>query len=331
MPALIAFPAARTSLLSSALVSLLMLAACSQEASTPAPATTANEGAAAEAAAPALSGTVRIDGSSTVFPISEAIAEEFRTAAPDIRVTVGSSGTGGGFSKFMAGEIDINDASRPVKAEEIAKGAATGVEYLEIAVAYDGLSIVVNPANTFVDHLTVAELKKIWEPGSTVDSWNDVRAEWPDKPLRLYGPGTDSGTFDYFTEVVVGKAGAARPDYTASEDDNILVQGVEGDEGGLGFFGFAYYEASASGLKLVPVDGGTGPIAPSVATINDGTYSPLSRPLFIYVSKASAAQPAVRSFVDFYLETVPAIAADVGYVSLPEAMYAAGKTAFAGF
>lgn len=331
MPALTFSSTSRTPLLSSALLSLLMLAACSQEASTPAPAAAVAEGAATETAAPALSGTVRIDGSSTVFPISEAIAEEFRTASPDIRVTVGSSGTGGGFSKFMAGEIDINDASRPVKAEEIEKGAATGVQYLEIAVAYDGLSIVVNPANTFVDHLTVAELKKIWEPGSTVDSWNDVRAEWPDKPLRLYGPGTDSGTFDYFTEVVVGKAGAARPDYTASEDDNILVQGVEGDEGGLGFFGFAYYEASASGLKLVPVDGGTGPIAPSVATINDGTYSPLSRPLFIYVSKASAAQPAVRAFVDFYLDTVPAIATDVGYVALPEAMYAAGKSAFAGF
>jgi len=323
MPVLTFLPASRISRFGAALASVLILAACSQEASTPAP-TDSDD-------APVLTGTVRIDGSSTVFPISEAIAEEFRAVAPDIRVTVGSSGTGGGFSKFMAGEIDINDASRPVKAEEIAKGASTGVEYLEIPVAYDGLSIVVNPANTFVDYLTVAELKLIWEPGSTVDSWNDVRAEWPDQPLRLYGPGTDSGTFDYFTEAIVGTAGAARPDYTASEDDNILVQGVAGDDGGLGFFGFAYYEASASHLKLVPVDGGTGPIAPTVSNINDGTYSPLSRPLFIYVSKSSAARPEVRSLIDFYLETVPGIAADVGYVALPDTMYSAGKSAFANF
>ena len=246
-------------------------------------------------------------------------------------MTVGSSGTGGGFNKFMAGETDINDASRPVKSEEAEKGKAAGIEFLEIPVAYDGLSIVVNPSNTFVDYLTIAELKKMWEPGSTVDSWNDIRAEWPDVPLHLYGPGTDSGTFDYFTETVVGATGSARPDYTASEDDNILVQGVEGDEGALGFFGFAYYEASADKLKLVPVDGGKGPVTPTVATIADGTYAPLSRPLFIYVSKASAARPEVRAFVEFYLDTVPTIAADVGYVSLPAEMYTSGKSAFANF
>jgi phosphate transport system substrate-binding protein len=306
--------------------SLLLLAACSQEAAAPA----GTEDTAAPAT-PALAGAVRLDGSSTVFPIAEAIAEEFLAASPGVRVTVGASGTGGGFSKFMAGETDINNASRPVKPEEIELGKTKGVEYVELAVAYDGLSVVVNPANTFVDFLTIAELKLIWEPGSTVDSWNDVRPEWPDQPLRLYGAGTDSGTFDYFTEVVTGKTGAARPDYTASEDDNILVQGVAGDEGALGFFGFAYYEASADQLKLVPIDGGTGPLAPSVATINDGSYSPLSRPLFIYVSKSSAARPEVRAFVDFFLEMAPAIAADVGYVSLPTEMYEAGKSAFAKF
>ena len=310
-------------------LSLLLLAGCSQEAAAPAAPTAEAESAAPAAAA--MAGTVRIDGSSTVLPISEAIAEEFLTVAPQVRVSVGSSGTGGGFKKFMANEIDINDASRPVKAEEVEMGKTAGIEYLEIEVAYDGLSIVVNPANTWVDYLTVAELKKIWEPGSTVDSWNDVRAEWPDQPLRLYGAGTDSGTFDYFTETVMGEAGASRPDYTASEDDNILVQGVAGDEGALGFFGFAYYEASASQLKLVPVDGGTGPIAPSMQTISDGTYSPLSRPLFIYINKASSARPEVRSFVEFYLDTAATIAADVGYVPLPADMYAADKAAFTNF
>ncbi|MES2604576.1 MAG: PstS family phosphate ABC transporter substrate-binding protein [Pseudomonadota bacterium] len=304
----------------------LALGACS-DSSTP----EAGTPAAASGDTAPLTGAVRADGSSTVLPITEAIAEEFQTVSTAVRVTVGSSGTGGGFNKFMSGETDINNASRPVKAEEAEKGKAAGIEFLEIEVAYDGLSIVVNPNNTFVDHLTIAELKLMWEPGSTVDSWNDVRAEWPDVPLRLYGPGTDSGTFDYFTETVVGATGSARPDYTASEDDNILVQGVSGDEGALGFFGFAYYEASADKLKLVPIDGGKGPIAPTVATIADGTYAPLSRPLYIYVSKASAARPEVRAFIEFYLDTVPAIAADVGYVALPAEMYAADKAAFANF
>lgn len=325
MPSLFARPR-----LSSALSSILLgvlLGACSQEPAAP----SAGSPEVASGDTAPLTGAVRADGSSTVLPITEAIAEEFQSVSSAVRVTVGSSGTGGGFNKFMSGETDINDASRPVKAEEAEKGKAAGIEFLEIPVAYDGLSIVVNPNNTFVDHLTIAELKKMWEPGSTVDSWNDIRPEWPDTPLRLYGPGTDSGTFDYFTETVVGATGSARPDYTASEDDNILVQGVEGDEGALGFFGFAYYEASADKLKLVPVDGGKGPVAPTKTTIADGTYAPLSRPLFIYVSKTSAARPEVRAFVEFYLDTVPAIAADVGYVALPAEMYAAGKAAFASF
>ncbi len=309
-------------LISTAILATLLLGACSKD-STPV--------AGAPAGSASLSGTVRVDGSSTVAPISEAIAEEFNKVVPSVRVTVGTSGTGGGFKKFMAGETDISDASRPVKPEEIEKGKAANIEYLEIAIAYDGLSVVVNPSLTFIDKLTIEELKKIWEPGSTISNWKDVRPGFPDKPLHLYGPGTDSGTFDYFTETVVGKSGASRPDYTGSEDDNILVQGVSGDEGGMGYFGFAYYEASAGKLKLVPIDAGKGAIAPSPATINDGTYAPLSRPLFIYVNKASAQRPEVRAFVEFYLKTVPSIAKDVGYVALPAASYETGKSSFAKF
>ena len=313
----------KLAVLSPVILATILIGACSKDS---APAAGSAGGGLAT-----LNGTVRVDGSSTVAPISEAIAEEFNKVAPNARVTVGTSGTGGGFKKFMAAETDISDASRPVKPEEIEKGKAANIEYLELAIAYDGLSVVVNPSLTFIDNLTTAELKKIWEPGSTVTNWKDVRAGFPDKALHLYGPGTDSGTFDYFTETVVGKSGAARPDYTASEDDNILVQGVAGDEGGLGFFGFAYYEASAGKLKLVPIDAGKGPVAPSPATINDGTYAPLSRPLFIYVNKESAKRPEVRAFVEFYLKTVPTIAKDVGYVSLPAETYEAGKSSFAKF
>lgn len=278
-----------------------------------------------------LSGVVSLDGSSTVFPISEAVAEEFQLEAPGVRVTVGVSGTGGGFSKFIAREIDINDASRPIKDSEAAAASANGVEFLEIPVAYDGLSIVVNHDNTWVDHITIAELQMMWQPGSAVDSWDDIRPEWPAQPLRLYGPGTDSGTFDYFTEVVNGEAGASRPDYTASEDDNVLVQGISGDENSLGFFGYAYYIANQDRLKLIPVDGGTGPISPSPATINDGSYAPLSRPVYIYLSKTAAAKQEVRSFVEFYLEAAPVLASEVGYIPLPAAMYQESKTALAGF
>ena len=274
---------------------------------------------------------VSLDGSSTVFPISEAVAEEFQTEAPDVRVTVGVSGTGGGFSKFIAGEIDINDASRQIEDSEKADAAASGIEFLEIPVAYDGLSIVVNPGNTWVDHITIAELRRIWQPGSAVDSWDDVRPEWPAQPLRLYGPGTDSGTFDYFTEVVNGEAGTSRPDYTASEDDNVLVQGISGDENSLGFFGYAYYIANKDKLKLIPVDGGNGPVVPTPETINNGSYAPLSRAIFIYLSKAGAAKPQVRSFVEFYLESAPALASEVGYIPLPPASYQESKIALAGF
>jgi len=278
-----------------------------------------------------LSGVVSLDGSSTVFPVSEAVAEEFLAVQPRVRVTVGVSGTGGGFQKFVAGEIDISDASREIRDSEAEAARINGIEYLEIPVAYDGLSVIVNKNNTWVDYLTIEELNMIWAPGSSVDSWNDIRPEWPDQPLRLYGPGTDSGTFDYFTEVVNGDSGASRPDYTASEDDNVLVQGISGDVNSLGFFGYAYYVANESVLKLVPIDGGNGPIGPNSVTINDGSYSPLSRPIFIYVSKPSAARPEVRAFVEFYLDQAPALAAEVGYVAMPQVEYQKSREALASF
>lgn len=300
------------------LPALCLLAACSGDGS----------GAGGDQS---LSGVVSIDGSSTVFPISEAMAEEFLAVAPRVRVTVGVSGTGGGFGKFLAGEIDINDASRHISESEAAQAATLGIEYLELPVAYDGISIVVHPENDWVDYLTVEELRLIWQPGSTVDSWNDVRPEWPDRPLRLYGAGTDSGTFDYFTEAVMGEAGASRPDYTASEDDNVLVQGIIGDESSLGFFGFAYYKENAERLKVVPIDGGNGPISPTTVTINDGTYAPLSRQVFIYLSKDGAAKPQVRTFVEFYLEAAAAITEEVGYVQLRPEEYQQSLQALAAF
>ena len=278
-----------------------------------------------------LSGEVRLDGSSTVFPVSEAVAEEFLAVEPRVRVTVGVSGTGGGFQKFATGEIDISNASRSIRQSEIEAAQANGIDFLEIPVAFDGLSVVVNKDNDWVDYLSVEELNAIWEPGSQVDSWNDIRGEWPDQPLRLYGPGTDSGTFDYFTEVINGDSGASRPDYTASEDDNVLVQGVSGDINSLGFFGYAYYIANSDNLKLVPIDGGSGPVSPSEQTINDGTYSPLSRPIFIYLSKPSATRPEVRAFVEFYLDQASALSAEVGYVALPEANYQESRDRFASF
>jgi phosphate transport system substrate-binding protein len=274
-----------------------------------------------------LRGSVSLDGSSTVYPISEAIAEEFLSIAPRVRVTVGVSGTGGGFKKFLSGEIDINDASRTIKESEEAEADASGIDFLEIPVAFDGLSVVVNPNNTWVDSLTVDELQMIWQPGSMVDSWDDIRADWPARPIRLYGPGTDSGTFDYFTEVINGESGASRPDYTASEDDNVLVQGISGDENALGFFGYAYYIENKESLKIVPVDGGSGPVVPTAQTINEGTYSPLSRPVFIYLNAESLSRPEVRSFVDFYIDNAGAIASEVGYIALPTEMYETSKNA----
>jgi len=265
--------------------------------------------------------TVRVDGSSTVFPITEAVAEEFQKKNPNIRVTVGISGTGGGFKKFSAGETDVNDASRPIKAEEISMASENGIGFIELPVAFDGISVLVNPGNEFVDSLTVEELRKIWQPGSTVNKWSDIRANWEDRALNLYGPGTDSGTFDYFTEAINGKSQACRADFTASEDDNVLVQGIAGDPNALGFFGFAYYGENRSRLKAVPIDGGKGPVAPSEQSINDGSYEPLSRPIFIYVTRKASERPEVSAFVKFYLENAPQLVKEVGYVPLPDRVY----------
>ena len=277
-----------------------------------------------------LAGTVSVDGSSTVFPITEAVAEEFQKVHPKVRVTVGISGTGGGFKKFAAAETDISDASRPIKDTEVKKATEQGVEYVELPVAFDGLSVLVNPDNTFVDFLTVEELKKIWQPGSTVKLWSDIRPEWPAEPIRLYGPGTDSGTFDYFTEVINGASQACRADFTASEDDNVLVQGISGDPWALGFFGYAYYAENTSRLKLVPIDGGGGPVLPSTTTINDGSYKPLSRPIFIYVSTASAKRPEIGAFVDFYLKNATKLVSEVGYVPLSARAYQLAQARFDG-
>jgi len=308
------------------LISLLSLAllfgACSQDEGT------ADSG---QEAGGELTGTVSLDGSSTVYPISEAVAEEFMGVAPRVRVTVGVSGTGGGFKKFLAQETDINDASRTIKESEMATAEANGIHYLEIPVAFDGLSVVVSRNNDWVDYLTVEELQMIWQPGSMVDSWDDIRPEWPSEPIRLYGPGTDSGTFDYFTEAVNGESGASRPDYTASEDDNVLVQGISGDENSLGFFGYAYYIENQDKLKVVPIDGGNGPVTPNAVTINDGTYSPLSRPIFIYLNTASLERQEVRTFVDFYIDNAGALANEVGYIELPEEMYQEARDQVASF
>jgi phosphate transport system substrate-binding protein len=263
-----------------------------------------------------LSGTVIGDGSSTVFPITQAVAEEFTASYPEVQVSVGISGTGGGFEKFCNGETDIQDASRAIEQEEIDVCAQNGVEYVELLIALDGLSVMVNPANGFAECLTVEQLNEIWKPGSTIDNWSEVDPSFPDQPLTLYGAGTDSGTFDYFTDVINGEEGASRSDYTASEDDNVLVQGIAGDENALGYFGYAYYVQNSDKLKLVAIDGGNGCVRPEPATINDGSYAPLSRPLFVYVSKAALAKPEVVAFMDFYMERSQELVADVGYVDV---------------
>lgn len=268
---------------------------------------------------------IKIDGSSTVYPITEGVAEEFQKAKKGaIKVTVGISGTGGGFKKFCRGETDISNASRPILKKEIEACKEGKIEYIELPIAYDGLAVVVNPKNTWVTSLTIADLKKMWEPAAqgTVKNWKQVRSEWPDAPLKLFGPGADSGTFDYFTEAVVGKAKSSRGDFTASEDDNVLVQGISQDKNALGYLGLAYYEDNKNKLKIVPIDGGKGPIVPSEKTVMDGTYTPLSRPLFIYVNKDSAMKkPEVKEFVDFFLKNAPVITKQTKYVPLPKTGY----------
>ena len=276
-------------------------------------------------AAMALKGTIEIDGSSTVFPVSEAVAEEFGKLHRDVRVNVGVSGTGGGFKRFTVGEIDISDASRPIRDNEAAIADENGIEYYPLRVAMDGLSVMVSPDNDFVECLTIDQLKMIWEPGSTVTKWSDVSPSWPDKEIALYGPDTDSGTFDYFTEEVMGEAQLSRADYTASADDNVLVQGIAGGKYSLGYFGYSYYQENQDKLKLVAVDSGSGCVLPTSESIEDGTYSPLSRPLFIYVSAASIQRPEVRAFVEFYLDNAAELSQEVGYIKLGEAEYAANR------
>ena len=278
------------------------------------------------AAAPAFAQQiVKIDGSSTVFPVTEAVAEDFQKAQKGkIRVTVGISGTGGGFKKFCRGETDISNASRPILKKEMEDCKAAGIEYIELPVAFDALTVVVHPKNNFIKQLTVAELKKMWEPGAQgkITRWNQVNPQWPDQAMKLFGPGADSGTFDYFTEAVVGKSKSSRGDFTASEDDNVLVQGVSRDINGLGYFGFAYYIENKDKLKAVPIVNEKGqPVAPSMEAVEKGTYTPLARPIFIYVSAKSLAKPEIRQFVEYYLKNGATLAREVKYVPLPDSAY----------
>ncbi len=272
--------------------------------------------------------TIKIDGSSTVFPITEAVAEEFQKAQKGkVRVTVGISGTGGGFKKFCRGESDISNASRPILKEEMDTCAKAGIEYVEIPVAFDALTVAVNPKNEWVKSLTIAQLKKMWEPAAQgkVMKWKDVEPSWPDSPLKLFGAGADSGTFDYFTEAVNGKAKASRSDFTASEDDNVLVTGIENDRGALGFIPYAYYQPHAAKMKALGIDEGKGkgPVLPSEKTVVDGTYSPLSRPLFVYINVKAIDRPEVKEFLAFYLKSQKLIT-EVKYVPLPPKAYEIG-------
>ncbi len=275
---------------------------------------------------------VAVDGSSTVFPITEAVAEEFQKANPGARVTVGISGTGGGFKKFCTKETDISDASRPIKPSEVELCKKNNTEYVELPIAFDGITIIAHPKNDWAKHITVAELKKLWRPEAqkTITKWNQIREGWPDRSIRLYGAGVDSGTYDYFTEAIVEKEHSSRGDFTSSEDDNVVVQGVANDVNTLGFIGFAYYENSKDKLRAIPVDdekpdNGAGPILPTVETIRTGTYQPLSRPVFIYVSTKALDREIVAKFVDFFLTQGESLVRDVHYIPLPTRAYELAK------
>lgn len=275
---------------------------------------------------------IAIDGSSTVYPLTQRIVEDFNASADtQVEVSLEFSGTGGGFDKFCAGETDINDASRPISTEEMAACKEGNIPYIELPVAYDALTVVVHPENNWLQSITTAELKQIWEPAAEgkLTRWNQVRPEWPDRPIVLYGPGTDSGTFDYFTEAIVGEAGASRTDYTDSEDDEVLARGIADNPDALGYFGFAYYQENQDDLKAVAIDSGNGAIAPARETVEDGSYSPLSRPLFVYVNGEAAQQnPLMERFVEFYLDRAPEAAVAVGYVPLPEEGYHIASVTF---
>lgn len=275
-----------------------------------------------------LKGSVKVDGSSTVYPLTEAVAEDFRKKAPGIRVTIGVSGTGGGFKRFIAGETDISNASRPIRKSETDVAAKNGIEFIELPVAYDGLSVVVNPKNTWAKSLTVAQLKRIYGAENPAKTWKDLDPSWPDRPIRVFSPGTDSGTFDYFREVVIGKDGNVRSDMAVSEDDNVLVTGVRGDENAIGYFGCAYYFENRDKVRAVPIvptKGGEA-VYPTPETITSGVYEPLSRPLYIYVNAKSAERPEVQEFVRFYLEQGGDLADEVGYVHLPAELYSRARS-----
>jgi len=275
-----------------------------------------------------LSGRIQVDGSSTVAPLSTRAAERFQQENSGVQVTVGVSGTGGGFERFCAGETDLSDASRPIEDDEQQAFEKDGIEYVEFQVANDALTVVVNKDNDWATCLTVEQLKQIWEPGSKIESWNQVDPKFPDERLSLFGPGTDSGTFDYFTDAIVGEEGASRSDYSASENDNVIVQGVSGEQGGLGYFGFSYYEENQDTLKALEVDGGGGCVVPSVETAQDGTYKPLSRPLFVYAKQESFTRPEVKAFVQYMLDNAIEIADEAGFVPLTEEQVQKAKADF---
>ncbi len=302
-------------------------AACGGE--DPTPTRAASSGATTATQTPAredLSGDIEIDGSSTVFPVTAAVAEEFRKEHGGVQVNVGFSGTGGGFKRFAAGETAISDASRPIKDSEKEAAEANGIDYIELKIGTDGLSVMVSPENDFVDCLSIEQLHEIWKPESTVNNWNQINPAWPDDKINLYGPGTDSGTFDYFTEEVNGEAKVSRADYTASEDDNVLVRGIAGDRNALGYFGYAYYAENADKLKVIGIDSGNGCVVPSPETIEDGSYGKLSRPLFIYVDvDALKNRPEVAAFVDFFLDNAPALVREVGYIPEDPSVYDEGR------
>ena len=273
-----------------------------------------------------LKGEIRVDGSSTVYPITEAVAEDFSKAAKGVRTTVGVSGTGGGFKRFCKGETDISDASRPITKTEAETCKSANIEFVELPVAYDGLCIAISKQNTWATKLTVDQIRKIYSASGTAKTWKDLDSAWPDRAIKVYSPGTDSGTFDYFKEVTVGKDGKVRSDMSVSEDDNVLVNGVAGDRDAIGYFGFAYYVENKDKLVAVAVDDGKGAVLPTDATILDGSYEPFSRPVFIYVNRKSADRPEIGAFVDFYLQQAAALSKEVGYTPLPESIYGTART-----
>jgi len=306
----------KTVIISTVVASMLITAGCGAKTGTP----SASGGTTAPSAAAAkkLSGEIKIDGSSTVFPITQAVAESFNQTQKDVKIPVGVAGTGGGMKKFVAGEIDICDASRPISDSEKETAKKNNVEYVEFKIAYDGISVVVNKSNNWIDKITTADLKKIWEPNSTIKKWSDLNPSYPNTDIKLYGPGMDSGTMEYFTEEINKKKMDIRKDYTPSEDDNILVQGITGDKNAMGFFGFAYYNENKDKLKVLSIDPGTGAVTPDFKTIKDGSYKPLGRPLYIYVNSKSMQQEHVKEFVKYYLGEGTKLIQDVGYVPMDD-------------